>query len=55
MNRVVINSMFFCHCVDPERMVQIFFEKERATENGGVGIKISDFRHLLFFGDKKGF
>ena len=54
MNRVVINSMFFCHCVDPERMVQIFFEKG-ATENGGVGIKISDFRHLLFFGDKKGF
>ena len=34
--------MFVYHFIDPDLMVEIFFEKERAAENGGVEFEIGD-------------
>ena len=32
MTRVVVDTMLVCHFVDPGQAVEIFFEKEGATE-----------------------
>ena len=34
--RVVINSRFIYHFVDPDLRVETFFEKDEAAKNGGV-------------------
>ena len=34
--------MFVYHFVDPDLKVEIFFEKDRAAENGGVDFEIGD-------------
>ena len=34
--------MFVYHFIDPDLMVEIFFEKEGAAENGGVEFEIGD-------------
>ena len=34
--------MFVYHFVDPDLRVEIFFEKDRAAERGGVGFEIGD-------------
>ena len=41
--RLVINSMFIYHFVDPDLKVETFFEKDGAEENGGVDFEI---RHI---------
>ena len=40
--RVVINSMFIYHFVDPDLRTETFFEKDEAAENGGVHFQIGD-------------
>ena len=40
--RLVINSMFIYHFVDPDLKVETFFEKDGAEENEGVDFEIKD-------------
>ena len=39
--RVVINSMFIYHFIDPDLRVETIFEKDESTENGGVDCEIA--------------
>ena len=39
---MVIGSMFVYHFVDPDLRIEIFFQKEGATENGGIDFEIGD-------------
>ena len=48
---MVIDSIFVYHFVDPDLRAEIFFKKEEAAENGGVGFEIGDistFTHLYW-------
>ena len=40
--RVVIDTMFVYHFVDPGLRVEITFRKERAGENKGINFEIVD-------------
>ena len=40
--RVVINSMFIYHFVDPDLRVETFFQKDEEVKNGGVDFEIGD-------------
>ena len=40
MTRVVINSMFVYHFVNPDLRVEIIFRKERTAENGRIDFEI---------------
>ena len=42
MTRVVIDSIFVYHFVDPDMRVEIIFRKEETSENGGIDFEIGD-------------
>ena len=42
MTRVVIDSIFVYHSVDPDLKVGVIFRKEGTVENGGIDFQIGD-------------
>ena len=46
--RVVINSMFIYHFIDPDLRVETVFEKDEAKENGGVDCEIALVHKYLY-------
>ena len=46
--RVVINSMFIYHFIDPDLRVETIFEKDEAKENGGVDCEIALVHKYLY-------
>ena len=53
---MVIDSILVSHFVDPDLRVEIFFEKERAAENGGVDFEIGDIgTSALLYGGRRNF
>ena len=40
--RVVVNRILIYQFVDPDLRVEMFFEKEGATEKGGVDFEVGD-------------
>ena len=46
--RVVINSMFIYHFINPDLRVETIFEKDEAKENGGVDCEIALVHKYLY-------
>ena len=46
--RVVINSMFIYHFINPDLRVETIFEKDEAKENGGVDCEIGLVHKYLY-------
>ena len=46
--RVVINSIFIYHFIDPDLRVETIFEKDEAKENGGVDCEIALVHKYLY-------
>ena len=46
--KVVINSMFIYHFIDPDLRVETIFEKDEAKENGGVDCEIALVHKYLY-------
>ena len=46
--KVVINSMFIYHFIDPDLRVETIFEKDEAKENGGVDCEIGLVHKYLY-------